>query len=295
MSCPGTIRGGLVLLVVSQITLIAIISLGTDVSKLELDFIGESSECENESVSITASQLLDEVLFRLPREPLVITGELIVRRRKGIVIKKVNFELLVRWGDNPVFASYTIRDTVGDTLEQLFITRELNNPPRYSYARGNPLVHAEMPGLFNKIQDSDITWADLTLSFLWWRNASIVGKETVKGYSCYIVDVVPPDSINVAGTNTSAALPYASVRLWIEKKNRVLLQAEGRASDGTPIRTMWVKSVKKINDRWMIKDMDVESHPSIHRTRLHIEDVQPANDTTNMPVKVDDGDTGGRK
>lgn len=279
--------------VVSQVALIPIMSYGTDDTKLELDFIGESSESETESESITANQLLDEVLLRLPREPLVITGEFIVRRRKGIVIKKVNFEVLVRWGDNPVFANYTIRDTAGDTLEQLCITRDGNNPPRYNYARGNPLVHAEMPGLFNRIQDSDITWADLTLSFLWWRDASIAGVETIKGYSCYIVDVVPPDS--VVGVNTNAALPYASVRLWIEKKNRVLLQAEGRAVDGTPIRIMWVKSVKKINDRWMIKDMEVESHPSTHRTRLHIEDVQPANNATNMPVKVGNGDAGRRK
>jgi hypothetical protein len=139
-----------------------------------------------------------------------------------------------------------------------------------------------MPLLFSRIQESDITWADLTLSFLWWRTASMAGEETVRGYSCYIVDVVPPESVST--TNTNTGMPYASVRLWIEKKNRVMLQAEGRAKDGTPVRTMWVKSVKKINERWMIKDMEIQGYPDVHRTRLHIEDVQPVTDSTSIPA-----------
>jgi hypothetical protein len=54
----------------------------------------------------------------------------------------------------------------------------------------------------------------------------------------------------------------------------MLLRAEGLAADGRVIRRLWVKSVKKINDRWMVKDLEVQQTPSPHRTKLTIHDVE---------------------
>jgi hypothetical protein len=65
------------------------------------------------------------------------------------------------------------------------------------------------------------------------------------------------------------------VRLWIEEKIRVLLQAEGYDAQGEAVRRLWVQSCKKINDRWMIKDMEIQQYPEIHRTRLTVRDVKP--------------------
>jgi hypothetical protein len=35
---------------------------------------------------------------------------------------------------------------------------------------------------------------------------------------------------------------------------------------------MWVQRVKKIEDRWMIRDMEIETLNSGHRTRLFVDE-----------------------
>jgi hypothetical protein len=36
---------------------------------------------------------------------------------------------------------------------------------------------------------------------------------------------------------------------------------------------MWVQRVKKMDDRWMIRDMEIETLNSGHRTKLFVDDV----------------------
>jgi len=56
----------------------------------------------------------------------------------------------------------------------------------------------------------------------------------------------------------------------------MLLQAEGLNDSGRTIRRLWVKSIRKVNDTWMIKDLEVEEVGSGHRTRLVILEVNGA-------------------
>jgi hypothetical protein len=105
---------------------------------------------------------------------------------------------------------------------------------------------------------------DLSLSFLWWRGGLVVGVEQVRGRPAIVVDVAPPVD--------QAPDPYARVRLWIDEQARILLQAEGYGADGKAVRTLWVKSFKKIDDRWMVKDLEIQQYPAVHRTKLRVND-----------------------
>ena len=51
------------------------------------------------------------------------------------------------------------------------------------------------------------------------------------------------------------------------------MQAEQLDPQGNTVRRMWVQRVKKTGDRWMIRDMEIESLGSGHRTRLTVDDV----------------------
>jgi hypothetical protein len=82
-----------------------------------------------------------------------------------------------------------------------------------------------------------------------------------------VVEVSPPDA---------ARSPYARVRLWIAQKVHMVLQAEGLDAQGAVIRRLWVKSFMKVDDRWMIKTMEIESAPFDHRARLSIREVDGA-------------------
>jgi len=66
---------------------------------------------------------------------------------------------------------------------------------------------------------------------------------------------------------------YAVARLWIGKQQHLLLQAEGVDANGKVVRRLWVKSCKKIDEKWIVKEMEIQSYPVVHRTKLHILEV----------------------
>ncbi len=45
------------------------------------------------------------------------------------------------------------------------------------------------------------------------------------------------------------------------------------AADGRVIRKLWVRAVQKVDERWIFKDLEVETTGTAHRTRLHFDKV----------------------
>lgn len=217
----------------------------------------------------SAGCLLREVTARLPREPLTISGDLTVRKRRGIVLKNLKFQAFLDLGGIPPLAQYTIMDAFGNELERLTIVRREGSEPYLMYASGNPLVDSEAPALSAAIQETDIHWMDLTLSFLWWPGGVVVGSDETRSRPCHVVEVDNPD----AGSGIRESY-CAGARLWIDEKLLMLIRAELLDSDGRPIRRVWVDSFKKIDNRWIIKDMEVEAEPAVRRTKLTVREVR---------------------
>ncbi len=213
--------------------------------------------------ALSAQAVLDEVLARLPLEPLNVTGSLVVRRRRGVVERELAFDMFLHWGAEPPAARYVIRDAVGQQLETLSVTHEAAGP-RFEYQAGGRSQDATPDMLSSRIQRTDISWTDLTLSFLWWPGGVILGTEPVRGRTCYIVEVPSPGGVTAA---------YAKVRMWIDTSLFMLLEAEAYNEKGDPVRRLWVRSFKKINERWMIREMEIQAEPAVHRTKLRIEQV----------------------
>ena len=215
---------------------------------------------------ISGEALIAEGLDRLPLEPLVMTGRIIMRGPKGIISKQFRFDVFVEWGAEPPIAVYKIFDMKGNLLET--VTAKAGNalsltPP--SLTRVLPGSDAESSPPWNeRVQDTDVTWLDVTLGFLWWQNPTLVGKtEKVKGRLCDIVDLFPPIPVPNC----------AKARVWLDREVKLLMQAEEISPAGKTNRKLWVRAVKKIRDRWMVRDLEVETHGTKQRTRLHIEDV----------------------
>lgn len=210
-------------------------------------------------------RLLDDMRAQLPGDSIVIEGTLEVRRKKGIVTRTLNVEMALNLGGKPATARYLLKDALGKNLEQMTVTRSPGTPARFDYAVGDPLVPTNLPDLFQPFQDTDVSWMDLTLSFLWWPGGKTVKTETMRGQKCYVVDVsAPPGETG----------HYKRVLLWVDEKLHMVLQAEGYDEKGEIVRRLFIKSFKKFKeneDRWMIKDMDIQSCPSDHRTNLRVE------------------------
>ena len=213
-----------------------------------------------------ARAVLETVVAQLPREPLRVSGELTVRHRRGVVVRTVGFEMFLHWGAEPSTARYTVRDALGADLERLTVTRTAGGEAGLEYAAGAALTPAPLPDLYASVQATDISWVDLSLAFLWWPDATMVGTGEVRGRECLIVTVRPPPGEDAA--------VYDHVRLWIDRKLFMLLQVEAFDAEGMQLRRLWVKSLKKMGEQWMIKDLEVESAPVVQRTRLRVPEVE---------------------
>lgn len=225
---------------------------------------------QGERAPASAIQIVQDVIARLPQDPLLIEGDLIKRKMHGVVLDTLRFEMLLAWGETPSRAQYTIRDSFGADLEQLVLLRDADGALEAHYAAGNPLRPAAPPPLQQRIQNTDLTWEDLTLSFLWWPDARLAGKESVRSRPCNRIDLFAPPTSVATNRPADPPRPYAVVRAWFDEEAAMLLKAEARAATGEPLRTLWVRNFKKTNGRWMIRDLEVQSYPLIHRTRLHV-------------------------
>lgn len=235
----------------------------------------------------TAGILLDRVRARLPRETLNIRGQLLRGARIGRLEQAFRIEALLEWGKTPPYASYSLSDSFGAPVARLTVTRPPGRPQQFLYEQGQPLKPAPTPDLNQPIEGAELTWNDLTLSFLWWPGGTMAGRDNIRGRDCYVIEVpVPPRPGNK--TSAPAAAPagdsngVASVRLWIDDRLVVLIQMEEYDAAGKLMRRMSVKNFKKIGDLWMVKNLDIRRYPSHHRTQIRIEEVAVGG-VTNAP------------
>ncbi len=100
------------------------------------------------------------------------------------------------------------------------------------------------------IRDTDISYEDLALKFLYWPNASVAGEQMLLLRKCWKVHAEP------AAKNDSQ---YGSVMLWIDKESGALMQAEAFDHAGKFSRRFKVISGQKINGAWFLKQMRIET------------------------------------
>ena len=215
----------------------------------------------------TAAALLNEVLAQMPAEPIVISGRLWKGKYPRRVETNLRITARLDLGRDIAYASYSIKNYAGTALEALEDRRKAGENTTISYWKGDPPVKTALPDLRQKIQDMEITWLDLTLSFLWWHDGIMAGEDSARGRDCFLVDVKPP-----AGESANAG----KIRLWIDEDARTLLQAEEYSPQGKAVRRMSVLSFKEIDDKWMVKDIEIQNLDNGVKTTLHVDDLKSA-------------------
>jgi len=119
--------------------------------------------------------------------------------------------------------------------------------------------------LDRKIRGTDITYEDLALKFLYWPDPQLLGTETITTGNCWKVELRP-------GSNQSQ---YGRVVVWIHQNSGALVRLEGYNPQGQLTKRFNVVSAQKIQDRWYLKQMRIETlqpgtNHVISRTYLEI-------------------------
>ena len=94
----------------------------------------------------------------------------------------------------------------------------------------------------------------------------MVGRESKKTRECLVVDLPRP---------TWDASDAASVRLWVDEKEFFVMEAEAYDQNAERIRRLKAKSLKKIDEQWMVKDLEFMNYRSDEKTKVMVREVSP--------------------
>ena len=204
--------------------------------------------------------LLAACLARMPRERVMLAGTLNMRKRYGVPLLECAFEVAADYRTPDTPTDYLLLD--GGTRAALLAARTARDP-----ARGLVVERtdggAAPASTAEPILGTDLTWLDVGVDFVNWRNPVLAGEDRLKGRVCDLLDVEPV-----------APIPgCAKARLWIDRAQKVVMQAAQFDEECREVRKLWVRAVQKVDDHWIFKDIEVETTGSGHRTRLHFEQV----------------------
>jgi hypothetical protein len=220
------------------------------------------SEIQNRKSELpSATEILAQVRSNLPREALLVKGQILSGGRLGKLERVCYVETFLDFGADPAIVRYKISDAFGTPLEQMTISMSEGGETEYEYETGNPLESASAPQSTAAIRDTDVTWNDLSLLFLWRSDGRTAREENLRGRDCYILEFPG----NEGGIQS----------VWIDMQMLVLIQMEELDGAGRLQRRMIVKNIKKISDRWMIKNLEIRAYPSLHHTLVRVDAVSP--------------------
>ena len=106
------------------------------------------------------------------------------------------------------------------------------------------------PARFDEpVRDTAITYEDLALKFLYWKNPILRGEDTALTRKCWKIEIQAPR----AGQSQ-----YGVARLWIDQESGALMKMEGYDMQGKLVRKFEVRSGQKLDGQWMLKEMRFE-------------------------------------
>ena len=177
----------------------------------------------------TAREMLEGCRAMVPAK-VEISGHINRRSRHGTTIAAYRYVLRRENGETEL----SIVDKEGKTVE---------------FKKGGRLL------------DTDVTWSDLTLDYLWWDDVSFDAEreaESVQGIICRVLLVKNGER---------------AVRAWIDRRTGAMLQAE-EVVGGKVVRELFCTSLKKFGDRWAPRNIEVGPPGAKYRTKIVVEDVK---------------------
>jgi hypothetical protein len=118
---------------------------------------------------------------------------------------------------------------------------------------------AVRPARFDEsVRGSGITYEDLSLKFLYWKDPKLLEEETIRSRKAWKIEL----------QSARASSQYGVARLWIDQQSGALLRMEGYNKEGKLLRRFEVISAQKIDGQWMLKQMRVETlDPATRKVR----------------------------
>lgn len=164
----------------------------------------------------------------------------------------------------------TLRDDKSGRAESFTLNME-QNIMRFRFSNPNQIVHLDMttkPATLKSVQAGGsaavplakygekvrgfaMNYEDLSMRFLYWPGAKLLGEERYKTQKCWKVRVTSPDS----------ATPYGTVDLWVHQASGGMAKMEAYDLQGKKVKLFEVSSIQKVDGATILREMKVESYP----------------------------------
>ncbi|MDB6118222.1 MAG: putative sigma regulatory protein MucB/RseB [Verrucomicrobiaceae bacterium] len=103
-----------------------------------------------------------------------------------------------------------------------------------------------------RVRGFDLTYEDLSMSFLYWTKAEVLGEEslgTFSGQKAWKVRVTTPDNKG----------PYGTVDIWVHQGSGGMAKMEGWDRKGNKIKHFEIRSIQKVGDNTVPKEIRVDT------------------------------------
>ncbi len=183
-------------------------------------------------------------------QPMVLNAQLRANA------KKLPFQIIVR--DEKI--TYAFANPAQEIV--LGLRDESSTLEERKGGRTQPVAPARYD---DNVRGGLLTYEDLAMRFLYWKNPELLGEEKVGPRMAYHLEIKAPPT----------GSEYGAVRIWVEKSSGALMKIEGYDRQGRLSKKFSVLSVQKIDGQYMLKSMSVEridpaSGKAVLRTYLEI-------------------------
>lgn len=213
-------------------------------------------------------QLLETMRAGIPTEGLRIEADIETLDRRGEIKTSYRATADLHFEETPPRTVYQLSDAFGTPLTSLEVI----------WTQGQPQLHSptqdgtgSVPQLTDNVLDTDMSWNDVLLGYLWVDTGTYLGESRAKNRLCHVIEYAEGET---------------RVRLWIDQHIHILLRAETRDTNNKVVREMNVRSFKKVDERWILQDLEVKSFPKRTRTLLRVRTVAPLSTETSERVPI---------
>ena len=120
--------------------------------------------------------------------------------------------------------------------------------------KGSPMSKGMQEPVAN---GAGVTVEDLSLGFLYWPDARMLGKEIIRTRLAWKIELRP----------AKRGSEFAVVRVWVDADSGALLRIEGYDWQGKLLRRFEVVSGQRVDGQWMLKQMRIEKYGPGSSTR----------------------------
>jgi Negative regulator of sigma E activity len=174
------------------------------------------------------------------------------------------------WGSRNVAGAITrvslqSPEAAGQEAERRFLIQNGRKSAVWRWDAGGSVAMLGVGSLFEPlVPEADLTAFDLQMPFLFWDDFSYEGVARFRGRPAHVLVLRPPAEF-------AAKYPaLAGVRVHLDTQFNALVQTEMLNRDGKAVKTLSVVDLKKIDEQWIVKTIDVRDETTRNKTRFSV-------------------------